>query len=69
MVCPPAVHLNPAKYEDPLTFNPWRWDGQEINRATRHFMAFGGGIRFCVGTEFTKVQMATFLHCLVTKYS
>jgi hypothetical protein len=26
MVCPPAVHLNPAKYEDPLTFNPWRWE-------------------------------------------
>ncbi|CAL1375426.1 unnamed protein product [Linum trigynum] len=68
MVCPPAVHLNPTKYEDPLTFNPWRWDGQEINGATRHFMAFGGGMRFCVGTEFTKVQMATFLHCLVTKY-
>lgn len=26
MVCPPAVHLNPEKYEDPLTFNPWRWE-------------------------------------------
>ena len=31
-------------------------------------MAFGGGMRFCVGTDFTKVQMAVFLHCLVTKY-
>ncbi|CAN0907533.1 Cytochrome P450 87A3 [Linum grandiflorum] len=68
MVCPPAVHLNPAKYEDPLAFNPWRWDGQELNGASRNFMAFGGGMRFCVGTEFTKVQMAVFLHCLVTKY-
>ncbi|XP_062146144.1 cytochrome P450 87A3 [Alnus glutinosa] len=68
MVCPPAVHLNPAKYEDPLTFNPWRWEGVELNGASKHFMAFGGGIRFCVGTEFTKVQMAVFLHCLVTKY-
>ncbi|CAN0907534.1 Cytochrome P450 87A3 [Linum grandiflorum] len=54
MVCPPAVHLNPA--------------GQELNGASRNFMAFGGGMRFCVGTEFTKVQMAVFLHCLVTKY-
>lgn len=25
MVCPPAVHLNPEIYEDPLAFNPWRW--------------------------------------------
>ncbi|KAL5551795.1 hypothetical protein UlMin_001971 [Ulmus minor] len=68
MVCPPAVHLNPAKYEDPLAFNPWRWEGVELNGASKHFMAFGGGMRFCVGTEFTKVQMAVFLHCLVTKY-
>ncbi|RDX98676.1 Cytochrome P450 87A3, partial [Mucuna pruriens] len=26
MVCPPAVHLNPAKYQDPLAFNPSRWE-------------------------------------------
>ncbi|XP_062074212.1 cytochrome P450 87A3 [Humulus lupulus] len=68
MVCPPAVHLNPAKYEDPLAFNPWRWRGIELNGGSKHFMAFGGGMRFCVGTEFTKVQMAVFLHCLVKKY-
>ncbi|GAB4856910.1 hypothetical protein Ancab_014828 [Ancistrocladus abbreviatus] len=68
MVCPPAVHLNPSKYENPLDFNPWRWEGVEIHGASRNFMAFGGGMRFCVGTDFTKVQMAVFLHCLVTKY-
>ncbi|KAM3379412.1 hypothetical protein P3S68_011826 [Capsicum galapagoense] len=68
MVCPPAVHFNPAKYENPLQFNPWRWEGIELNGASRNFMAFGGGMRFCVGTDFTKVQMAVFLHCFVTKY-
>ncbi|XP_057477999.1 cytochrome P450 87A3-like [Actinidia eriantha] len=68
MVCPPAVHLNPAKYKDPLHFNPWRWEGMEMNGASKNFMAFGGGMRFCVGTDFTKAQMAVFLHCLVTKY-
>ncbi|XWS48966.1 hypothetical protein CRYUN_Cryun13aG0122800 [Craigia yunnanensis] len=68
MICPPAVHLNPAKYQDPLAFNPSRWEGAEINGASKNFMAFGGGMRFCVGTDFTKVQMAVFLHCLVTKY-
>lgn len=68
VVCPPAVHLNPAKYKDPLEFNPWRWDGTELIGASKHFMAFGGGMRFCVGTDFTKVQMAAYLHCLVTKY-
>ncbi|KAK2426005.1 cytochrome P450, family 708, subfamily A, polypeptide [Trifolium repens] len=68
MVCPPAVHLNPAKYQDPLAFNPSRWEGMEPNGATKHFMVFGGGMRFCVGADFAKVQMAVFLHCLVTKY-
>ncbi|KAI3453662.1 hypothetical protein Pfo_010325 [Paulownia fortunei] len=67
MVCPPAVHLNPTKYRNPLDFNPWRWEAN-TNGASRNFMAFGGGMRFCVGTDFTKVQMAVFLHCLVTKY-
>ncbi|XP_058778262.1 cytochrome P450 87A3 [Vicia villosa] len=68
MVCPPAVHLNPTKYQDPLAFNPKRWEGMEPSGATKNFMAFGGGMRFCVGTDFAKVQMAVFLHCLVTKY-
>ncbi|XP_021766084.1 cytochrome P450 87A3-like [Chenopodium quinoa] len=66
MVCPPAVHLNPDIYENPLDFNPWRWEGGEINGASKHFMAFGGGMRFCIGADFSKVQMAVFLHYLVT---
>ncbi|KAJ0962085.1 hypothetical protein J5N97_029913 [Dioscorea zingiberensis] len=69
MVCPPAVHLNPEIYKNPLAFNPWRWkDKPEQCGGTKSFMAFGGGMRFCVGTDFTKLQMAVFLHCLVTKY-
>jgi cytochrome P450 len=68
MVCPPAVHLNPEMYKDPLVFNPSRWEGSKVTNASKHFMAFGGGMRFCVGTDFTKLQMAAFLHSLVTKY-
>nr|BAD29475.1 putative cytochrome P450 [Oryza sativa Japonica Group]BAD29524.1 putative cytochrome P450 [Oryza sativa Japonica Group] len=95
MVCPPAVHLNPEIYEDPLAFNPWRWQMQltlvvlmlsglsvglipkiyrvqqdkvEITGGSKHFMAFGGGLRFCVGTDLSKVLIATFIHHLVTKY-
>ncbi|KAF7139596.1 hypothetical protein RHSIM_Rhsim07G0133600 [Rhododendron simsii] len=68
MVCPPAVHMNPAKYKDPLEFNPRRWEEMELTGASKHFMAFGCGMRFCLGTDFAKVQMAVFLHCLVTKY-
>ncbi|EFH64235.1 predicted protein, partial [Arabidopsis lyrata subsp. lyrata] len=44
MVCPPAIHLNPNIYEDPLVFNPSRWEGSETTNASKNFMAFGGGI-------------------------
>ncbi|XP_022983294.1 cytochrome P450 87A3-like isoform X1 [Cucurbita maxima] len=66
MVCPPAIHLDPKHYVDPLAFNPWRWERCE--GASKHFIAFGRGLRFCIGADFAKLQMAVFLHNLVTKY-
>ncbi|KAJ4727017.1 Cytochrome P450 [Melia azedarach] len=68
MVVPSVLHLNPDKYEDPLAFNPWRWEGQELHAGSKTFMAFGGGVRLCVGADFAKLQMAVFLHYFVTKY-
>ncbi|KAK1434645.1 hypothetical protein QVD17_00394 [Tagetes erecta] len=52
-VCPPAVHLNPVNYKDPLEFNSPRWERMEQKRALKNFMAFGGGMRFFVGIDFT----------------
>ncbi|XP_017218118.2 cytochrome P450 87A3 [Daucus carota subsp. sativus] len=68
MVSPSTVHLNPDKYQDPLTFNPWRWKGKELHMGSKDFMAFGGGVRLCVGADFAKLQLAVYLHYLVTKY-
>ncbi|XWS46012.1 hypothetical protein CRYUN_Cryun14cG0028500 [Craigia yunnanensis] len=68
MVVPPAVHLSPNKYENPLQFNPWRWEGQELHAGSKTFMAFGGGLRLCVGADFAKLQTAIFIHFMVTKY-
>lgn len=36
--------------------------------ASKDFMAFGGGLRSCIGADFGKVNMAVFVHFLVTKY-
>lgn len=35
---------------------------------SKTFMAFGGGVRLCVGAEFARLQMAIFIHHLVTYY-
>lgn len=69
MVSPMAVHLNPELFEDPLTFNPWRWQDEGKRSAMlRNFIPFGGGVRLCAGAEFTRIQIALFIHTLVTKY-
>ncbi|KAK1560148.1 hypothetical protein Q3G72_022867 [Acer saccharum] len=64
----PVVHLSPDKYESPFVFNPWRWQGKELNAGSKTFMGFGIGARLCVGAEFTKVQLAVYLHHLVANY-
>ncbi|KAJ0769557.1 putative cytochrome P450 [Helianthus annuus] len=68
IVCPPAVHLNHENYADPLDFNPWRWKELDLTGASQNFMAFGGGLRFCSGADFARLEMAIFLHCIVTRY-
>nr|GMD38965.1 cytochrome P450 87A3-like [Ipomoea batatas] len=68
MICPSSVHLSAEKYDDPLSFNPSRWNGQELHAASKKFMAFGGGQRLCAGADFAKLAMAIMLHYLVTKY-
>ncbi|GMY20646.1 cytochrome P450 87A3-like isoform X1 [Fagus crenata] len=60
MVVPSVLHLNPTTYNDPLAFNPWRWEGKELHVGSKTFMAFGGGVRLCAGADFSKLVMAIF---------
>ncbi|PIN09372.1 Cytochrome P450 CYP4/CYP19/CYP26 subfamily [Handroanthus impetiginosus] len=68
-----AVHLNENVYEDPLSFNPWRWmkpENQEKRnwRSSPYFAPFGGGGRFCPGAELARLQIALFLHYFLTTF-
>ncbi|KAI3950856.1 hypothetical protein MKX01_021977 [Papaver californicum] len=68
LVCLPAcVHMDPEIYEDPLVFNPWRWNNKPPT--AKNFLPFGGGIRNCVGAEYSKAIIGVFLHVLITKFS
>ncbi|GLJ49734.1 hypothetical protein SUGI_1055500 [Cryptomeria japonica] len=66
IACTTAVNLDPSVYSDPLSFDPWRWNKMKENGS--HFQAFGGGSRYCVGSELAKLEMAVFLHHFVTKF-
>ncbi|CAE6072460.1 unnamed protein product [Arabidopsis arenosa] len=67
-VVPSAVHYDPAIYENPFEFNPWRWEGKELRSGSKTFMVFGGGVRQCAGAESARLQISIFIHYLVTKY-
>ncbi|KAK4802789.1 hypothetical protein SAY86_000992 [Trapa natans] len=74
IVCPPAVHLNPSIYEDPLTEIggslalpralpfPTSW-GIDTSNASKQFMAFGGGMRLELGESFRKSCTLLRLWC------
>ncbi|WVZ53918.1 hypothetical protein U9M48_004804 [Paspalum notatum var. saurae] len=71
MISPMAAHLNPTLFEDPLKFNPWRWTTQDETKRRmqqKNFMPFGGGIRLCLGEDFSKLFISLFLHVLVSNY-
>lgn len=64
-----AVHLDSSLYEDPNSFNPWRWKGNASGVAQNsNFMPYGGGTRLCAGSELAKLEMAIFLHHLVLNF-
>lgn len=64
-----GLHLNPEVYEDPLAFNPSRWEQMDrANVVGRYYIPFGGGGRPCAGAEFTRAFCAVFLQVFVTKY-
>ncbi|XP_010272532.1 PREDICTED: cytochrome P450 724B1-like [Nelumbo nucifera] len=61
-----AVHLDPSLHGSALQFDPWRWEN--AGQTCKKFMPFGGGPRFCPGSELAKVETAFFLHHLVLTY-
>ncbi|XP_010246684.1 PREDICTED: abietadienol/abietadienal oxidase [Nelumbo nucifera] len=68
-----AVHLDETLYKGALNFNPWRWmdpENQEKRnwRSSPFYTPFGGGARFCPGSELARLQIALFLHYFVTQY-
>ncbi|KAL3527157.1 hypothetical protein ACH5RR_011813 [Cinchona calisaya] len=63
-----SLHMDEANYENPYEFNPCRWEktGTTVNSNT--FTPFGGGQRLCPGLELSRLEIAIFLHHLVTTY-
>uniref|UniRef100_A0AAU8JPU2 Cholesterol 22-hydroxylase n=1 Tax=Ornithogalum saundersiae TaxID=484171 RepID=A0AAU8JPU2_9ASPA len=64
-----AAHLDESIFDDPQTYNPWRWQ-TIFATATKYsnVMSFSGGPRLCPGSELAKLEMAVFLHHLLQRF-
>ncbi|KAE9612575.1 putative beta-amyrin 11-oxidase [Lupinus albus] len=61
-----AVHMDSAHYENPLEFNPSRWD--DYNGKAGTFIPFGAGSRLCPGMDLAKLEISTFMHHFLLNY-
>ncbi|KAK4437111.1 Beta-amyrin 11-oxidase [Sesamum alatum] len=59
------LHTNPENFEDPLCFNPDRWNEPAKPGS---YLVFGGGSRICAGNMLARLQVAVLLHHLVVGY-
>ncbi|XP_004301171.1 PREDICTED: ent-kaurenoic acid oxidase 2-like [Fragaria vesca subsp. vesca] len=59
------LHTNSEYFDDPMCFNPNRWN-DPARPGT--YQVFGGGSRICAGNMLVRIQLAVFLHHLSTAY-
>ncbi|XP_010552428.1 PREDICTED: cytochrome P450 85A2-like [Tarenaya hassleriana] len=61
------LNYDSCLYQDPHTFNPWRWMDKNME-SQNYFLLFGGGTRLCPGKELGIVEISSFLHHFLTRY-
>jgi len=67
--CPTVAMMRDEKYfEDPLTFNPSRWNKEEAGRNPFLHFTFGHGPRNCIGKRFAMLQNKMAFIRLVANY-
>ncbi|KAF2315997.1 hypothetical protein GH714_040792 [Hevea brasiliensis] len=59
------LHTNTENFEDPLCFNPERWN---VPARPGTYLVFGGGPRICAGNMLARMQLAILLHHLSVGY-
>ena len=65
VVALPLLHLRAGAYSDPHEFRPERW--LEGEGAPYTFVAFGGGVRRCIGASFANLEMRTVLRTVLAR--
>ncbi|MEU0219555.1 cytochrome P450 [Streptomyces sp. NPDC006265] len=57
--CQHALHRDPERFPDPLTFDPDRWNDAAQEPLPGAFLPFGDGKHKCMGDRFARTEMVT----------
>ncbi len=69
LVIPPCMHEHTDYWDEPLTFDPERFDSQkERNRTPYTYIPFGGGPHVCIGKHFATLEIIITLSILVRRF-
>ena len=63
------LHRNPKYWENPETFQPERFLGEQKKASFKYFYPFGAGPRMCIGLGFAMYEMGLTLAHIVKNYT
>jgi cytochrome P450 len=68
-ISPYVVHHDPRWYPEPERFLPERW-ANDFEKSIPHYayLPFGGGPRFCIGTNFAMMEIRLVLATIAQRY-
>lgn len=65
----PALHRDPAVYENPLEFDPDRWDRAPARSLPRgSYLPFGVGVRQCIGNSYALIELTVIATTVLSKW-
>ncbi|GMN51563.1 hypothetical protein TIFTF001_020719 [Ficus carica] len=64
----PMTQMDNNIYSQPAKFDPKRFENQ-ASVPPYGFVAFGGGLRMCPGSEFARIETLVTIHYLVTRFA
>ncbi|MDX1624329.1 MAG: cytochrome P450 [Gemmatimonadota bacterium] len=68
-VFPWLLHRDERWFEEPLAFDPGRWDGDLEKRLPRHaYIPFGSGPRLCIGQDFARLEAVLILSTIARRF-
>lgn len=65
-----AIHRSPKYWKNPSQFNPDNFSPEAIKARPKYaYIPFGGGPRFCIGSNFAMMEMQIIVAMILQKYT